>query len=366
LGDVLREPATARPFRPKDWFRGLTPTERNGVQTALILLGSILFFAAIRAVERGLGRWEPDVRVVPDPAETTMRYLGQAHFLMAYLFTATSRRMKSARPWGRFALLFVLGLLFCASVSFARSWAPFAGTVLVYTYFLLHEFRDQSFFYFTNGDAPAGTDRPALRKAILSVPWLAVGAVAAVLSAAAALGLPAGAEIRDFMGRLTPAARWAVGLAPALAVTIGTAVFFRHLRKEGLGSLRDLLRTHRPVFFVYAGSLTILLVGGFLGWRLHTIVIFHVVSWYVFSVHLMRARLPAAPPRKGGWAWLRSTPSGFTLLHAGIAVALLAGGVVWAYALENAEGAGALWLLLDSGNFQYWTILHVTVSLPSK
>ncbi|HEY6066470.1 MAG TPA: hypothetical protein VIY96_09955, partial [Thermoanaerobaculia bacterium] len=101
--------------------------------------------------------------------------------------------------------------------------------------------------------------------------------------------------------------------------------------------------------------------------RAHSIVILHVAAWYVFSLRMLRRPGQAVPPpRRLNWAWMRSTPAGFNLLHVGSAALLVVAGLVWAFGLRNDPGALPFRLLLDRDNFAYWTIIHVTVSLAPR
>ena len=79
--------------------RFFSETERNYVHALALVLGTTAFFGILYAIEMQLGRWSDDIRLVRTPTETCMRYLGLSHFFVAFVYMATSRRMRSARAW---------------------------------------------------------------------------------------------------------------------------------------------------------------------------------------------------------------------------------------------------------------------------
>src|SRR5262245_47004525 len=91
------EVATAAPTR-RPW----TTTERNWMWALAIVVGSGLLFGAVLAVEKSLGYSNKHSRLVWDASETSMRFLALAHFLVALVFTLSSRRMKRPASWGVF------------------------------------------------------------------------------------------------------------------------------------------------------------------------------------------------------------------------------------------------------------------------
>ena len=103
-------------------------------------------------MELDLGRWNPALRLVLNPAETSMRYLGFSHFLVAFLFLSTSKKMRTPRSWLEFSAALAVGAVLCLGYTQVRLWSPAVATILFFLYFLVHDFRDQVFFYFSNGD----------------------------------------------------------------------------------------------------------------------------------------------------------------------------------------------------------------------
>ena len=346
--------------------RWRTETERNWLLSAVVVVASIALFAAIHRAEIRAGRWNPDVRIVRDPAGTAMGCLGIAHFLIAFVFTASSRRMKSGRAWGRYALLAAAGTLLCLGYARLGLAAPFAAELLFFAYFFVHESRDEVFFYFVNGDGPAAARGTPTEAALVRVPLILAGAIVAVLTLAIDMFGEGTSWIREEVEALPEAVRWSLGAGPSVVVLVAALVFVRRWRRAGLGSLRAFVRAHAPILRVFAASFTILAVGFALGWRAHTIVLLHVAAWFVFSVRQLQKRPVKPRPAPGTWSWLRATPIGFTVLHAGLAAVLLAAAAVWAYAFRHDPRLLAFRLFLDQKSFAYWTIVHVSVSFMPR
>lgn len=342
----------------------MTHTERNWFRAALLMLGSIGFFAAIRAVELDLGRWNPDIRFVRDPAGAAMVFLGISHFVVALVFTATSRSMRSMRAWIHFAGMLALGVVLCAVyVRVLSASAPLAAALFL-IYFLVHDFRDQVFFYFTNRDASSSSDPAALGQLLRWTPLLIVGLVALALLAPVAFGGPNTRDASELLNGLSPRQRWISVALPFLLAILASLRIRDAWGRAGSASWWRHVLAHRPIHVVFAGTLVVLLAGLAVGWRTHTVVILHVTTWYVFSVAQLKNRRAGAPASIG--AWLRGTPAGFRTLHVGLALGAMLAGLVWAYGFDNASAARPLWALFDADNFPLWTILHVTVSFRPR
>jgi hypothetical protein len=339
--------------------RRLTRTERNWLLSAAILVGSMLIFQALYAYEMDLGRWDAGIRLVAEPAEAATRYVAIAHFLLAFLFIGLSPRMRKPRALAGIVALLAVGALLSGGFSFLERTSPVLASYVFFAYFVLHDFRDQAFFYRVNGDCPAPEGERATTRLILGIPFLAIGGLTAVLAFLASVRFLGHEPVGEGLATLPVPVRVAIGLLPAVVVGIGFMLFRRLWRTQRPGALEAFVRRHRPVFAVFAGSILATLLGMFLSWRLHTIVILHVAAWYIFTVR----RLAAAPARsRGPGRWLTATPSGFTVLHSGLVVALVLLGVLWAYAFRNDPGVTPLQLLLSPRYFRYFTIVHVTVS----
>ncbi len=341
--------------------RALTETERNWLFAALILLGSLLLFGIIYAVELDSGRWNADLRLVMNPAEASMRYLGISHFLIAFLFLMTSKKMRAPRSWLPFAGAIAIGTVLCLGFARVKMWSPVLASILFFGYFVMHDFRDQVFFYFSNGDAPAKADRKGLSDLLFRTPFLVLALLVAGAAGLMATGVLDIAWLGAAFTGWPAAARWALGVVPGAAAVLMVWRYRELWRRESLGRVGDFARANRPILVVFAAALLILLAQkGF------AIVTLHVTCWYVFALHQLKKR-PATPaPKPFSWSWLRATPAGFNVLHIGSAVLLVAVGAVWAYGFRNDPAMAPMRVILDPASFQYWTIVHVTASFGGR
>ncbi len=326
--------------------RTLTATERNWLLSLGIVAAVLAFFGVIYAIEIQIGRWNSQIRLVRDPAQAAMRYLGTAHFLVAFFYMLTSRQMRSAAIRVRLGAGILLAVLLCMAYARLHSVLPVAALAAFVGYFMVHDFRDQVFFYFANGDGPRDGDT-RLRSLLFGLPLLGVSVVflivAAIATAARAIGSAADGLV-------------AVG---AVFVVVSAAAVMHGWRASGKKSASG----YRPLILVFGGIALVLASSVALKWEGHVIVTLHVVTWYVFTIRQLRDR---ATPAAGLLDRLRNTATGFNLLHVGTAIVLLIAGAVWAYAFRNDSSVHAFSLLLDRQNFYLWTIAHVTISFATS
>ncbi|MGH9364112.1 MAG: hypothetical protein ACRD1B_02445 [Thermoanaerobaculia bacterium] len=345
----------------------MTETERNWLFAALIVAASVVLCGAVNAGEIRAGRWNPEARAIADAGRSAMVFVGIPHFLIAFLFTAVSRRMRSGLAWGRFAILAAAGGILCLGYARVDLAAPALAELLLFGYFFIHECRDEVFFYFANGDGPASGRGTALEWVLVRLPLLLTAAIGAALAFGAALLGLGGEWVQARAEGLPDLLRWALGIAPALGVAYGLLSLRRRWREAGLGAPGPFLRAHAPILRVFAASFVLMGVGVLLGLRSHTIILLHVSAWYVFSVRLLRKHPVSAPlPAPSSWSWMRSTPRGFTFLHAGLAVLMMVAAGVWAYGFRQDPSLLGFRIFLDSKSFAYWTIVHVSVSFSSR
>ena len=338
----------------RDW----TATESNWLWGLALAAGGALVFSAIGAVEDALVDAPRRAQLVWSPWETLTRFLAIAHTLVATLFLLTSRRVRSGAGAGWVAGLAALGALLCLGFRTAGGLESAIGVIAFFAYFLMHEVRDELFFYRANGDAPA-TPRGA-RAAPALWPWAAL--LLAGIVASLGVGILAGARARrvSLTGALLPGhVVVAVGMLAA-GIAVGVAAL-RRLRAGGAGGWRGALAEHRPLVVVLGGLYAVLMGGFALTGRAYAVVAVHVMVWFVFA--LRRLGAPAGPrPRPFTWRWMRGTRAGFAAMHGGVLGAVIAAAGVWAFGLGNAGEPAIFGMLLSRESFPYWTIMHVTLS----
>ena len=289
-----------------------------------------------------------------------MRCIALPHFIIAMLFTLSSRKMRSKSNRVRYGALFLIGVGLCfGHASLGGPTAAFPAALFL-LYFLLHEFRDEAFFYVANGDAPPDTDPKWLQKRVLIGPAFGVTFFLAGVFCAGVLGM---GKLKEYVGplaELPSAARLLVATLP-LAITTLLAVFLVvRARRAGRGTL---LRRFPPLSRVVIGILAIVLLDFMLHERTYAIVSLHVCAWFVFILHQFDSRpAPDPMPSRFTWTWMRTTKAGFVFLHVGLVLLVTAGAAVWAYRFGNGRTPSAFWIALSRDAFPYWTIIHITTS----
>ncbi len=343
-----------------------TVTERNWLVALGLVIGSSLLFLGIIATENALaGRARPE-RLVWHAVETSMRYLALAHFIVAIVYMATSRTFRRLKSWIWFAGLAGVGVLL--------SWAFHAGgalqgalaAALFYGYFMVHDFRDQMFFFHANRDGPEGVPKSLSRPFLWAVPLLVFGGIAATFLVGAAFRIGGARRYTDgiFHG-LATTSRAAIALTAFLTVLGLTIWALRRCHKTFPGGLAAFGRTYRPILIVFLAVPLILIFDILITGRVYAIVTLHVTAWYVFVDRQLASR-PAGKANPKSWAWWRSSRMGFNLMHGAVVLALLAAGIVWAYGFRNDPQLAGFHALLSREAFPYWTIMHVTVSFVPR
>ena len=104
------------------------------------------------AVETGLLR--SPRRFIENPSDVMMRALGLAHFLIGWLFLCTSPRLRRPTALARCAGWTALGVILCVLLARCGGLRNPLLLLLFYTYFLIHEVRDQARLFLAYGDAP--------------------------------------------------------------------------------------------------------------------------------------------------------------------------------------------------------------------
>ncbi len=344
--------------------RTLTTTERNWLWALAIVVGSALFFWLLYAAEQRWGHTVREERLVWHAVETSMRYLALSHFLVAILFMTTSRSMRKASSWAWFAGLAMFGTGLSMAFASAGGLEMHVAAALFYTYFLVHEFRDQAFFYRVNGDAPKDADPDELRKTLWTVPAVVMGLIGTIFFAGAAFEIGGARRYTEAVfGDLPQTARYVIGALPIAAMIVVTHLLRRSYARKHPGGISGFARANRPILFVFGGILAVLIADIIITGRVYAIVTLHVTAWYVFVVRGFAKRPPPEPrPRAFTWTWMRSTLAGFNFLHIGMLVLVMAAGAVWAYGFDNSASQSFFWVLLSREAFPFWTIMHVSVS----
>lgn len=304
-------------------------------------------------------------RMFKNPAELPMRLFGLPHFLVGIAFMLSSKRMRGAKSWGILAFLgliaFGLCYAFYAASPAGDRESPIA-LLLFYAYFLVHGFRDEAFFYKAFGDMPKD-DARVQERVVLVLQLLLLGIILALAIPAYILYAEYKPQFKDAtLDAMFPAdwpylVRIASLLLPMLAIATYSLWRIARIYEDGL---RGLWRVHRPiltVFLVSTGIIMLSLVSG--PWSFNVVVLMHFVGWYLFGRYSLAKRPPAVAPTPGTWTWMRTTRTGFTVLHLGLAVLVIGLVVLSTYAFGK---QGPLEQIVGSKVFYYWTIVHVTLS----
>src|SRR5688572_20442181 len=133
----------------------VSQTWRRFQGALLVSLAAVVFGCVLYVLEKYV--LVPPRRFLESPVEVMMRAFGTAHFLVGWLFLFTSPRLRnlssSAALTGWAAVGVGLSILFAWS---GASKNPFV-LMLFYSYFLVHEVRDQTAMFERSADAPAGS-----------------------------------------------------------------------------------------------------------------------------------------------------------------------------------------------------------------
>ncbi|MFQ5411047.1 MAG: hypothetical protein ACE5EC_02080 [Phycisphaerae bacterium] len=365
----LAEATTPRPM-------GITERNfyRSMIYSAIIVL---VFWCAFKVERDVLMRRPGEIRYIREASEAAMRYITIPHILIGFLFmvTSLSNRTPRKRAW-------IVGLLLAGVGLCLLYWGGGAKTNLllysgVYLYFMVHELRDEAMFYSVLGDAAPIPDGTAFRNMIRVLIGLIVASVGAIAWALAPFGIyyrkivAEGSALSDaswahstlFDGSLPVVSKLTLALVPLAALVGAYVATLRHFSiKMGYPRVKVLVYSHAPLFRVMAGVTAVLGLSLLITERAYSLILFHVVAWYVFAACQFARRPPKLTP-KGAWLWMRTTVRGFKTLHIGMVVVLMALGLVWTLALGQTPALG--WLLRPE-SFLYWTIIHITVSFVPR
>lgn len=347
---------------------------RAAIATAVIVL---VFWCAWKVERDVLKRSPGETRFIREASEAAMRYITLPHVVIGFLFMASSLNNRSVRK-----RLWIAGLLLAGMALCFLFWRGGAKTNLflsvgVYLYFIIHEMRDEAMFYRVLGDAAAVPDKAVFGSMVRVLIGLTLFALAAVAFAPAPFGayaakleggtssfhVHAPAFLTLIKGSLPWGLKALLATAPLVLAAAGYTVALRYFAaKLGYSGVKVLVHTHAPLFRVLAGVTAVLGLSLLLTQRAYSLILFHVVAWYIFAAYQFSRNPPKQAPR-GMWLWMRTTAGGFKTLHIGMVVVLMVIGLVWTLGLHQSD-----WLkwLLAPQSFLYWTIMHITVSFVPR
>jgi hypothetical protein len=343
-----------------------TTTFRQCAKGLAWTLGLTGLFALWYAVEKWGLRLPNENRLVRSPALVPMTILGIPHFLIGFLFLATSRRLRVPGAAWRLAGLAVLSVALCALYAwggghYAKSKIPTAAVAL---YFIVHELRDEAFFFRAYGDAPADVDAARTSRFLAAVTTVLIVALAGI----GTFAYDVYSRHRGRAGVLDYVLPDDTGNAARAVLVLGIAallavVAWRAWARREADRVATWVSRSRPMFAVYGLFLLVVLSGLASGTLLEAIVLWHVLEWLFFSVRQIGEREGKAPRPPGFLAWVKGTRRGFLVLHLGLAALVFVGLAAWAYVYGK---SGWLTPVVGPEAFYYWTIAHVTMSFVPR
>lgn len=329
---------------------------------------AVAFTFGLAALFHGLGAGEAAIfgraRVLDSAFGSAMRFVGYAHFTIGFAFMASGAGMRSARGRGRILVALLIGVGLCALFLHSGSTGarPKLPAAAVMIYFLVHEFRDEFFFYRTYGEA-AGERSGRATLALL----LGLGPVALAAAWSVQFVIPEGRDLVFVDADSHSASSLLLWWWGPVAGLLGVALFyFRALRRRWGSTAWSILRRDRPIWVVYLGIALAIALAAPLGGRSYSIVLLHVAAWWVFATAgLVRFGRREGLRTLGLWTWLRRSQRGFQALHVGLTIVFIGLALLWQYGFDGAPGH-VLGAVGDPDAFYYWTIMHVTVSFVPK
>ncbi|MBI3407706.1 MAG: hypothetical protein HY040_05040 [Planctomycetes bacterium] len=288
----------------------------------------------------------PRRRFVENPVEIMMRAFGIAHFVIGWLFLATSPRLQDRRAILQLAGWIGCGLVLCSLFAIGGGSKNLLLLIAFYSLFLIHDSGDQVRL-FQGQSSQNKCTLGALR-------WLFVLLSITILTGSflfTGYWLKKNPSLQD-LSPYFPQAAWCV---LAAATLIAGLRFVRLVRNEcGLDAF---LQANSPLLAIFVSLLGILTIGSFFGTLgLNIIILLHVTTWLV-HVHHKLGESPGA--HANVWTWMRRTPSGFLSLHLGLAAAFVA---ILAMRVQVWERSGWFCSALSATSFPYWSMLHIATA----
>lgn len=289
----------------------------------------------------------PRHRFVENPAEVMTRTFGTAHFLVGWLFLATSPRLRSASYLAQLTGWLGLGLVLCLCFSQAGGLKNPLALLAFYSLFLVHDCGDQVRLF---QRSERGHDA-----SLASLRWFFT---LLLITTLAGLYLVTGTWLRKDPWLADVPQHWPVlawGCLAAATMLVGCR-FLRDVRASH-GGLDSFLTSHLPLVAILSSIYGILTFGSMLGsLGLNLIILLHVTTWLV-HVHHQLGEKPRTT--KNFWTWLRHTPAGFLALHLSLVAVIL---LLFALRVQVWERAGWFCVLFSASTFPYWSLLHISTA----
>lgn len=330
---------------------GASPTWRQFQQAGFCVVLALLAGCGIYAVETLLLRCER--RFVENPADTMTRALGLAHFSIGWLFLFTSPRLRHRAAVARLAFWTLFGIAFCAAFAWGGADRNPLCMMAFYGFFFIHEACDEAYLFRQSGEMPEAT--PQADRFLTSLCWsLSLGLMALLATAQLGRG--------HFLGRSAVLHGFAPEWLIAGAATLGIGAILSgagtvRLARSAFGSLAMTVNLFQPLLRVYAGLITVLLIGSLFGSiGANLVILLHGMTWLVCT----HRRLQEHPRTATGiWSWIRGTPTGFLTLHIAVMVLSL---VLFALRTHVWQRSGIVCDLLSRTWFPYWSIMHIAMA----
>lgn len=347
---------------------------RAAFWTALIVF---VFWCGYQIERNVLHRGPANIRYIREASEAAMRYITIPHIVIGFLFLVSSKNNRSTRQRLWTVGLLAAGAGLCVLYRLGGGPTDVVLSAGVYFYFLVHELRDEAMFYTVLGEAAPIPDKAAFRRFVRAMIALIIVSLAVVVIAPASFGIYAEklrakatglaslqlAETAWLQGSLPLPVKIACCVLPIAAVAAGYAVVLRkYARVFGYADVKSFAEAHAKLFFVMFGVAAVLGMALLLTQRAYSLILFHVVAWYIFASYQFTRYAPKEKPT-GLLTWMRTTTAGFRTLHIGMAAALMILGLVWTLGMN--QHAALAWLLAPE-SFLYWTLMHITVSFVPR
>jgi hypothetical protein len=324
----------------------LATNERNFWRASLLVIGLVLVFEIAFWVRANVfptqGLPAGAKELLPIASETAMRYVALPHFIIGFMFMVSAAKNRNGKRRLLIAGLLLLSVLMYLAFRYLQDYVPTdgryydnyfvrTGTNLlmlfpIVLYFLVHELRDQAFFYTLHGEMPSVPSKVRFNWFVRHMIAFTLGTILVGLWTLTVFGR---VKILPLVPAATPlsARVWMAGVPLALLLLAAYVIPWCYVRGTSW-SVSDAYVKHAPLMRVFAGVVFWLVVG--LSTRTGVFVVntLHVAGWYVFTCYMLASRPPKAPPQ-GWWAWIRTTLPGFRVLHIGLVVGMLAIAVLW-------------------------------------